>query len=214
MSARVTVVDYGLGNLFSVSQALRYCGAEVQVSNAIEEIVRADRLVLPGVGAFADGMRNLAAAGLDEAVRRYVEAERPFLGICLGMQMMFEHSEEFGNHAGLSLLPGSVVAIPPTGADGRPHKIPHIGWNALRTPDGAADWKTPLLEGIAAESYVYFVHSFMAAPDNPAHRLADTHYDGRAVAAVVGRGNLLGCQFHPEKSATVGLTILGNFLRL
>jgi glutamine amidotransferase len=128
------------------------------------------------------------------------------------MQMMFEASEEFGAHEGLGLVPGKVVAIPQTGTDGKPHKIPHIGWNALIPPTPITDWKESILAGLAPEAAVYFVHSFTPVPACPAHRLADCDYDGRVISAAVKFGNLNGCQFHPEKSAETGLRIIKNFL--
>ncbi|MBC7905477.1 MAG: imidazole glycerol phosphate synthase subunit HisH [Rhodospirillaceae bacterium] len=211
MSADVVVVDYGVGNLLSVTRALLHVGANpIQTSNPAD-LASAERLVLPGVGAFGDGMNGLAQAGLIDAVRRFAETERPFLGICLGMQMMLQTSDEFGSNEGLGLVPGKVVAIPPVGTDGRPHKIPHIGWNSLSPVEN--DWAGTILDGIPVGSAAYFVHSFMATPVDPAHRLADCDYDGHPIAAVIRKGALNGCQFHPEKSGPVGLRILENFLK-
>ena len=136
----------------------------------------------------------------------------PVLGICLGMQLMFDRSEEFGDWPGLGLLPGVVRAIPPVGTDGVPHKVPHIGWNGLRA--GSADWSGSVLDGVAQGSTVYFVHSYAVHPADPSHRVADADYDGQAICAVVRRGNLHGCQFHPERSGETGLAIVRNFLRL
>src|SRR6185436_13226098 len=132
--------DYGIGNLFSVRRALEHCGASVTISSEPAVIAASPRLVLPGVGAFANGMRGLAERGLDQAVRKYAESGRPFLGICLGMQMLASNSEEFGEHPGLGIIPGQVLAIPSTGLDGTVHKIPHIGWTRLQPPAGLADW--------------------------------------------------------------------------
>ena len=136
------------------------------------------------------------------------------MGICLGMQMMLEASEEFGMHEGLGLIPGNVVAIPPTATDGKPHKIPHIGWNDLLPPTPGTDWNETILAGVSPGTAVYFVHSFAAVPASPEHRLADCDYDGRIISAAVKFGNLYGCQFHPEKSGEAGLRILKNFLLL
>jgi len=214
MTRTVTVVDYGMGNLFSVAQAFEHCGAGIVVTDVPEQVASADRLVLPGVGAFADGMAGLLSRRLIEPILEFCRRERPFLGICLGMQMMMEYSEEFGRHEGLGLVAGGVVPIPPKGSDGRPHKIPHIGWNTLSMPGGRRSWESTPLKGVAPASSVYFVHSFMAAPKNPAHLLAECAYDGVPITAAVGRGSLFGCQFHPEKSARTGLTVIGDFLAL
>jgi imidazole glycerol-phosphate synthase subunit HisH len=211
---RVTVIDYGIGNLLSVRRAFEHLGAEVLLSRSPEQIAGADRLVLPGVGAFGDGMKGLEGAGLVEPIQRYLLRERPFLGICLGMQMMFDASEEFGQHRGLGIIPGQVLAVAGTGTDGRPHKIPHTGWSPLVPPPGRSTWEGGLLAGLPPEAEVYFVHSFSAAPARFADRVADCHYDGRVIAAAVSRGATHGCQFHPEKSGPVGLRVIGNFLAL
>jgi glutamine amidotransferase len=211
MTAPVVVVDYGIGNVLSVMRAFAHLGAAPRLSSDPAEVAQADRLVLPGVGAFRDGMAGLEAARLTEAVHRFAGRGRPFLGICLGMQMMLDSSEEFGSHAGLGLIPGRIVAVPPRGADGSPHKVPHIGWNRLRR--GPSGWDGTILQDLPADPAVYFVHSFMAEPDDPGHRLADCDYGGQRVGAVVRRDHLHGCQFHPEKSGPVGLKILENFLR-
>lgn len=210
---QVIVVDYGIGNLFSVCHALHQAGAEVILSDDPCRIARAERLVLPGVGAIADGMAGLRQSSLEEPVCELVTRGKPFLGICLGMQMMLELSEEFGLHPCLGLIPGRVVPIPATGVDGRPHKIPHIGWNELLRPQGA-DWSDTILAGIPERATVYFVHSFMAQPDNPDHRLADCRYDGRVISAAVRIGKAVGTQFHPEKSGPAGIRMLKNFLAL
>ena len=209
----VAVIDYGVGNLLSVSRALVHCGARVTVTADPAAILAADRVVLPGVGAFANGMAALHAAGLDTVVRQVAAAGTPLLGICLGMQMLMVASDEFGETAGLGLIPGRVLQIPSLTASGQTHKIPHIGWNELVLPAGQSVWQGGLLAGIAPGEAVYFVHSFMAEPTSSAHRLADCLYGGIAVSAAVQREHVLGCQFHPEKSGDVGLRVLKNFLR-
>jgi imidazole glycerol-phosphate synthase subunit HisH len=216
LSAAVTVVDFGAGNLLSMARALRRCGAEVELAEDAATIARAERLVLPGVGAFGDAMDGLHARRLDSAVLEFLDSGRPFLGICVGMQMMLDSSEEFGRHQGLAAIAGKVRAIPKTGGNGRPHKIPHIGWNAL-APAGTDDppgWSGTILAGIEQDACVYFVHSYTAWPTDEAARLADACYDGRRIAAVLRTGNAYGCQFHPEKSGPVGLEILQNFMTL
>ncbi len=210
----VTVVDYGVGNLLSVQRAFERCGAKVLMADQPKAILGADRLVLPGVGAFGDCMAELRARRLVEPVIEYAATERPFLGICVGMQILMEEGDEFGRHDGLGLIPGRVEAIPATAEDGTPHKIPHIGWTPLDLPEGASDdhWRHSPLERVAAGTAVYFVHSFTAAPRDPCHRLADCRYNGRLISAAVRYGHVSGTQFHPEKSGEAGLQILSSFL--
>lgn len=208
----VTVIDYGVGNLLSVRRALEHCGAKVNVTADPKSILSAVRVVLPGVGAFADGMAELKAKGLDTIVRRVAIKGTPLLGICLGMQLLFDESEEFGVTAGLGLIPGRVVNIPSTTAMGESHNIPHIGWNELVMPDQNRLLQANLLTDVAPDEAVYFVHSFMAVPASNSHRLADCIYGGIKISASVQRENVSGCQFHPEKSGEVGLRILRRFI--
>ncbi|CAI6084378.1 imidazole glycerol phosphate synthase subunit HisH [Cohnella sp. JJ-181] len=214
MSSAITLIDYGIGNLLSVSRALEHCGADVELAQTAEQIEAADKLVLPGVGAFADGMNGLRERGLVDAIRKHAEQDKPLLGICLGMQMLLGTSEEFGQHEGLGIIPGRVCAIPGTTDAGQPHKIPHIGWTELRRPQPDTEWNGTVLEGIPADSRTYFVHSYTAIPDDPKHRLSDAGYNGRTIAAVIRKGSVYGTQFHPEKSRNVGLQILSNFIGL
>jgi glutamine amidotransferase len=206
------IVDYGVGNLRSVAWAVQHAGAEPQVTGDCARVARADRLILPGVGAFGDCMRELAAHGLVDAVRSFASSGRPVLGICVGMQMFFDAGEEFGLHQGLGLVAGRVVPIPRGDARGAGRKVPHIGWSPLVPSGAGAAWDGTLLADVAAGSCVYFVHSFVGVPADPCQRLADTDYEGFAVPAVIRAGNLVGCQFHPEKSGPVGLAILRRFL--
>jgi imidazole glycerol-phosphate synthase subunit HisH len=211
MSADVAVVDYGIGNLYSVRRAFEHCGFSVLVSGDPEALAAAPRLVLPGVGAFADGMRRLQSSGLDQMLREYAASGRPLLGICLGMQMLATTSEEFGEHAGLAIVPGRVLPIPARTATGEPHKIPWVGWTTLEKPPHLADWQDTILEGLPARPAVYVVHSYMMQPDDEAHRLADCSYNGHRVSAAVRRDNVQGTQFHPEKSGEIGLAIARRF---
>jgi glutamine amidotransferase len=210
----VTVIDYGMGNLLSVRRGLEHCGATVTVTADPDVILSSSRVVLPGVGAFADGMAELRSHGLNTVVREVAARGTPLLGICLGMQMLLDESEEFGITAGLGLIPGRVVSVPSKTADGHPQKIPHIGWNALVLPHGRESWEGTLLQGVKPGEAVYFVHSFMANPINADHRIADCFYGGISVSAAIGRANIFGCQFHPEKSGEVGLKVLRRFLTL
>jgi imidazole glycerol-phosphate synthase subunit HisH len=212
MGTAVTVIDYGIGNQLNVLRALEHCGGSVRVvQQASAADLDAGHLVLPGVGAFADAMTELRARGFDDLVRRYVDTGRPFLGICVGQQVMFESSEEMGRHQGLGLLPGHVRAVPATGSDGRAHRIPHIGWRPLLP---ASAWEGSILADAQPGDRVYFVHSFSADPADPGIRLANVDYDGFAICAAVRRDNLHGCQFHPERSAGTGLNVLRRFLSL
>jgi glutamine amidotransferase len=202
----ITLIDYGGSNLRSVQKALEAVGARPAVTADPDVVRRADKLVLPGVGAFGAGMAALRARGLDAATREAVAAGALLLGICLGMQFLFDESDEMGRHEGLGLIPGRVTRFPAgLNADGRPLKVPHVGWNGI-DPAGAP----PLLAGVAPGAHAYFVHSYFCAPRDEADVLARADYGG-AFAAVVGRGRVFGIQFHPEKSQRVGLRILANF---
>lgn len=202
----MTVVDYGIGNLHSVLKALRHHGAEVRLTSDPRDVPCADRIVLPGVGAFADGVKGLRSRGLFEPLQAFAGTERPFLGICVGMQLLLTESEEFGRHEGLGLVPGRVVAIPRTGL-----KVPQIGWNRIYPPPGD-DWGGTPLEPLQPGTMVYFVHSYTAVPSEERDRLADSDYGGHRISAAVRRGSVWGCQFHPEKSGAAGLKILERFL--
>jgi glutamine amidotransferase len=212
-TADVAVVDYGVGNLLSVRRALEHIGATALVTDDHEVLRRAPRVILPGVGAFANAMAELRVRGLDDVARDIAASGVPLLGICLGMQMLLDESEEFGTTAGLGLIPGKVVPVPATTTSGGTQKIPHIGWNALVVPPGRESWAGTLLSHAKPGDAVYFVHSFMAQPADPAHRVADCLYGGVAISAVIGDRNVFGCQFHPEKSGAVGLNILRAFLK-
>ena len=212
MSRSVTIVDYGAGNLFSVCRALEHCGAEVAVTSEPAQISKADRLILPGVGSFPDGMSKLIKCGLDEAVKEYARSGRPLLGICLGMQMLGSASEEFETCAGLGLIEGQVTMIPSSGTNGQDHKIPHIGWTALQMPPSRESWKDTILADVEPGEFVYLLHSFAINPADKKSRLADCVYNGHIISAAIQKENVYGCQFHPEKSAEVGLKILKRFL--
>ena len=210
----VVVIDYGMGNLLSVRRGIEACGGEVEVTSVPEEIARAERLILPGVGSFKDGMKELHDRGLVEAIREFLSMERPFLGICLGMQMLMSESEEHGFHRGLGIIPGQVLEIPRDDSDGtRSRKIPHIGWSALRRSSSRSDWSNTILQDTSEGEYFYFVHSFMSVPNNIEDVLAECEYDNLDIAACIARDNITGCQFHPEKSGRSGLKILDRFLK-
>lgn len=194
----IAIVDYGVGNLKSITNALRYLGLSSVVSGDREELERADAILLPGVGAFPDAAEKLRESGLDRVILDQA-ARKPILGICLGMQILFQWGEEGRRCEGLGLIAGGVRRI----ETGR--KLPHIGWNSLTFPN-----PSPLFRGVEPGSYVYFVHSFAGQVQDLADAAAETEY-GVSVLAAVARGNVYGCQFHPEKSGETGLQILKNF---
>ena len=197
----IAIADYGIGNLGSVTKGFRHAGAEVRLTGDPEELRRADALVLPGDGAFAATMEEVEKRGLVPVLREAVQAGKPLLGICIGMQLLFEESEEHGRHRGLGFLPGRVRRF-----DGD-LPVPHMGWNALRPHR-----PHPILDGVAEGSYVYFVHSYYCdAPEDVV--VASSDY-GREFPAIVGRGSVLGVQFHPEKSQEVGLRMVASFVRM
>ena len=198
----ITIIDYGAGNLFSVQNALNYLGVENRISSRAEDIISADKLILPGVGAFPDAMKMLDEAGLTDVIKEQAK-QKPLMGICLGMQMLFDKSYEFGETAGLGLIPGTVELMHP--ADDL--VIPHIGWNALEKNESCS-----LLDGVNEGDYVYFVHSFAAVTDSK-NVAAYCDY-GMKVPALVTSGKVYGCQFHPEKSGKTGLSILKQFTLL
>jgi glutamine amidotransferase len=202
---RITIIDYGMGNLRNVQKAFEHIGVSATVSGEADELQCADGLVLPGVGAFGDAMHNLRTSDLIEPIREQIDAGTPFLGICLGLQLLFEQSEEMGQHAGLGILPGHVMRF------AGQLKVPHIGWNQL---DLAASGSAhPLLHSIRDHSYAYFVHSYYVVPAEDDGILTTTEY-GIHFASMVGQRNVFGAQFHPEKSQEVGLQLLRNFARV
>ncbi|MEZ8221840.1 imidazole glycerol phosphate synthase subunit hisH [Candidatus Fervidibacteria bacterium JGI MDM2 JNZ-1-D12] len=200
----ITVIDYGIGNLRSVTKALEFLGCQVTLTSDPNEVMRANKLVLPGVGAFGAGMRNLTQLGLVDAIRDAVQRGTPLLGICLGLQLLFDESEEMGRHEGLKLVRGKVVRFPETNNI----RIPHMGWNALKIRKSE-----PLFKGVPDGAMVYFVHSYFPVPDDNSVIAATTEHGVEFVSAIA-IDNIFGTQFHPEKSSKVGLQILRNFVAL
>lgn len=200
----VAIIDYDAGNIKSVEKALLYLGEEAVITRDRDAILRADRVILPGVGAFGDAMDKLRMYGLDKVIQEVVGQNTPFLGICLGLQLLFESSEESEGVEGLGILKGKVVRLP----EESDLKIPHIGWNSLKYPNSGR-----LFTGIAEDSYVYFVHSYYLQAKDPSIVTATTEY-GTLIHASVEQGNVFACQFHPEKSSEVGMQILKNFLTI
>lgn len=199
----IAVIDYGVGNLFSVEKALTAAGGEAVVTNDKDAIKNADKLVLPGVGAFGDCMKNLVNTGLVDVIKEEIANKKPLLGICVGLQLLFEESEESPGVAGLAILKGRIKKIDPKGL-----KLPHIGWNSLNITHNKGD--IDIFDGLSENSYVYFVHSFYAATDESIVS-ATTEY-GENITAAVAKENIVATQFHPEKSGDVGLKILKNFV--
>lgn len=201
----IAVIDYDAGNLKSVEKALVSIGEKVVVSRNHDEILSADKVILPGVGAFGDAMGKLKEYGLVDTIHEVVDRQKPFLGICLGLQLLFERSDESDGVSGLGILPGEILRIP----DAPGIKIPHIGWNSL---DIAPDAR--LFTGLTANPYVYFVHSYYLKAADESIVAATTEYGGTLIHASVQKDNIYACQFHPEKSGSVGLQILKNFAAL
>ena len=199
----IAIIDYGMGNLRSVQKGLERVGVEALVTRDVGQIQSARGVVLPGVGAFSACMENLGNFGLIEPIREIVRRQKPFLGICLGFQLLFSESEEFGTQKGLDLFPGKVVGFQPKGE----LKVPHMGWNRI-----TKEQDTPFLEGISTGDYVYFVHSFYVAPQDPTIISTTTDY-GQSFVSSIATDRLFACQFHPEKSQELGLRILANFGR-
>lgn len=200
----IAIIDYDAGNLKSVEKALHYLGQESMITRDRDEILGADKVILPGVGSFGDAMGKIRDYGLEEVIHQVVEKDIPFLGICLGLQLMFESSEESPGVSGLGILKGRILRIP----DKEGLKIPHIGWNSLHLTNNGR-----LFEGLEENSYVYFVHSYYLKAEDPEIVKASAWY-GTDIHASVEKGNIFACQFHPEKSSDVGLHILKNFAEL
>jgi glutamine amidotransferase len=213
MSApEVIVIDYGVGNLLSVQRGLEHCGAKVSLTADPEKILAAKRVVLPGVGAFRNAMQALERLSLVAVIRELAHCQTPLLGICLGMQLLLDESDEFGVTAGLGLVPGRVIPVPTLTLLGETHKIPHIGWSALCPSTASGGWSGTILQDNYPGEAAYFVHSFMAVTSNPAHRIAECMYGGHLIPAAIERDQIVGCQFHPEKSGKAGLKILRRFI--
>jgi len=210
--ANVVIVDYGIGNLLSVKRAVEACGEDATISADAHLIRRAERIILPGVGAFPTAMESLRTSGLIEVLGSVAQSGIPMLGICLGMQLFLQESEEHAKTKGLGFIPGQVKRIPSYTTDGLTLNIPHIGWSNLSATHGA-DLVYNFSSTNSCAGAVYFVHSFMATPNDPCATLAHVVYGGNLVPAIISEGNITGFQFHPEKSGSVGLEILLKWLQ-
>lgn len=213
VNKHVTLLDYGMANLLNVVRAFEYCGATVTVTESAKEAMSASRLVVPGVGAFEYALNELRARGLDDAIRGFAQSGKPLFGICVGMQMLFDTSAEFGSHDGLGILSGRVLPVPNVTVQGESQRVPHIGWNHLIPPVAGRDWGATLLSPFKGQvPAFYFVHSFSAQPEQDTDWLADCVYGGHRLCAAVQRENVVATQFHPERSGNVGLALVKEFL--
>jgi len=210
---QVAVVDYEMGNIFSVARACQHAGLRPLVTADAAAMMGSAALILPGVGAFGDAMENLTRFDLVAPIKDFIESGRPFMGICLGMQLLLTESEEFGRHKGLDIIEGTVVRFPPVDREQRSIKVPQVGWNRIHRPDDVSgrDWQNSPLVNIANHEYMYFVHSYYPVPDDPETILSVTRYEGCEYASSIWSKNIFACQYHPEKSAVAGMTIYGNF---
>ena len=210
----VVVVDSGIVNLKSVIRALAFVGASIHTTSDYKRVLAADRVILPGVGAFPSGMSELTASGLDDTMKEVAYMGKPILGICLGMHMLLEFSEEHGRHAGLGLVKGSVVEIPSETEGIKKRKIPHVGWSALSGSLEPHKWNDSCLGNLPEGTFCYFSHSFMALPVNADAVIATINYEGISIVSALQHENIVGIQFHPELSGPAGLRILKSFMRM
>lgn len=215
-TADVAIVDFGLGNLFSIKHACEHVGLTVSITSSAEEVAAARSVILPGVGAFADAMESLHSLGLVDTLRETADSGKPLLGICLGLQLLFSQSEEFGVHSGLGIVPGQVVYFPEQKEGGRQLKVPEVGWNDIRPSADRAPraWDGTLLDGLPAGVPMYFVHSCYVIPEDADLVLCQAEYGQVRFCAGIARGNVTAFQFHPERSGPDGLRIYANFKKM
>jgi glutamine amidotransferase len=208
----VTIVDYGLGNLYSIRRAVEYLGGSAVIAEEPSLVAEAKRLILPGVGAFGKGMDNLIKMGLVDILKDFAASGRPMLGICLGMQLLMDESEELGRRKGLGIIRGKVVRLSGDSAS-VPCKIPHIGWNTVSRARPSGCWDGTILNGLPEGCFMYFVHSYAPAPSDSGDTISVTEYGGKVFSSAIQKGSVCGCQFHPERSASGGLMVLDNFIK-
>jgi len=209
---KITVIDYGCGNILNLARAIKFLGYEIETTHDKKSIINSSHLILPGVGAFGNAMQKLEQYNLPNVIQEYAKSGKPLFGICLGMQLLFTESNEFGNHKGLNLIPGEVIKI--SNKKNKEIKIPHVGWNEIYPVNSKKEWKNNILKNSLIGKSFYFVHSFVCQTTNPNTTIAVCNYLGTSIPAVVSVDNVFGCQFHPEKSADNGLAVLKNFCEI
>lgn len=211
--SKVAVIDYEMGNLFSVLHACEHVGLYPLVTSDASVIMKCDAIILPGVGAFGNAVDNLKRLDLIVPIKEFIKSRRPFMGICLGMQLLMSESEEFGYHKGLDVIRGTVVKFPTAGKEQRTIKVPQVGWNRIYRPFQTSEefWRNSPFRGITNNEYMYFVHSFYTVPEDPRTALSYTDYEGTEYSSSILLDNVFACQFHPEKSALKGMKIYENF---
>lgn len=215
MISSVAIIDYQMSNLFSVQHACEFLGLRPQITSDPAAILKADAAILPGVGAFGDAMANLSKLGLTDAIHEFIKTGKPFMGVCLGLQLLFTESDEFGQHQGLNIVQGQVTKFPPKRSDGSLLKVPQIAWNTIHAPaELPGRWSGTPLRSTAEGEYMYFVHSFYVKPDEPKTILTTTSYEGFPYCSAVAKDNVFAAQFHPEKSGPAGIRIYQEWAAL
>ena len=209
LSKKITIIDYGCGNILNLARAIKFIGYEVEITHDKNKIINSSHVVLPGVGAFGNAMKQIEKYNLHSTILEYAKSNKPLLGICLGMQILLTVSYEFGVHKGLGLIEGKVIKI--SNEKNREIKIPHMGWNEIYPNNNKKEWKNKILKNSSIGKSFYFVHSFVCITKDYDSTIAVCNYSGISIPAVIATGNVFGCQFHPEKSADNGLAVLKNF---
>ena len=209
---KITIIDYGCGNILNLSRAIKFIGYEVEVTHDHKKIIKSSHTILPGVGAFGNAMKQLEKYGLLNTIQEYVKLNKPLLGICLGMQILFTKSYEFGVHKGLNLIEGEVIKI--SNEKNKEIKIPQTGWNTIYPSNDQKEWKNKIVKNSSVEKSFYFVHSYICITKDSNLTIASCDYSGITIPAIVSNNNVFGCQFHPEKSSEEGLNILKNFCNI
>ena len=209
---KITIVDYGCGNILNLARAVKFLGYDIEITRDNKKIINSSHIILPGVGAFGNAIKQLEKYNLHKTILEYAKLDKPLLGICVGMQILFTVSYELGVHKGLGLVEGEVIKI--SNKKNKEIKIPHIGWNELYPNNDKKEWKNKILNNSLIGKSFYFIHSFVCLTKNPNSTIAVCNYSGISIPAIVSVGNIFGCQFHPEKSADNGLAILKNFCKI
>ena len=209
---KITIIDYGCGNILNLVRAIKFLGYEVETTHEVKRIINSSHVILPGVGAFGNAMKQLEKYSLQKTIIEYAQLNRPLLGICIGMQILFTLSYEFGVHKGLNLIEGEVIKI--SNKKNKEIKIPHVGWNEIYPNNDKKEWKNKILKNNLIGKNFYFVHSFACLTKKSDSTIAVCNYSGISIPAVVSVDNIFGCQFHPEKSADNGLAFLKNFCEI